>query len=341
MSPAIFPLGLILMSAVLMVYGWKNRYRLVRRRLTPLNSAAYDLIYASMSDAVVMLDSEQRIRLVNPAAERALGIDKHRLLGRLFPSVMPEIAELPLFTDTPVSFETGLAGPTVYLGKCQPVRSQELVKGWLIVLHDVTEQRRAQANLSASEQRAKALVDALPDMMVRFNRAGIIVDYKADPQHLFGLQPTLGAHASHTFIPAFGDRIEAAIAETLRRQHIMSFEIQYDMPGGGMRDYLARMVPSGTDEVVAIVQDVTERKQAERAAAAHQLDTERANIMTDFIRSSIEGFRPRLAQISMAVDALEQYPQDRGAHIAYIDHASDLLSSQISHLIDVITPPKS
>jgi len=150
LRPLPIPMGLFSLAV-----GWA----VVRHNFYAVLPLAYDLIYTSMSDAALVLDSRQRIVRANPAAERALGLSRSKMMNRKLSEVMPQASDPSLFSDSLVRFEAGGAAGAVYLGKCQPMS----VGGWLMVLHDVTAQRRAQANLSRSEQRAKALVDAFPD----------------------------------------------------------------------------------------------------------------------------------------------------------------------------------
>jgi PAS domain-containing protein len=166
-ASTIFPLklgddpGLYLRPVTMGILTAVIALTLARSKSFGLMSLAYDLIYASMSDAVLVLNAQKRVIRANPAAERALGIPRRLLLKRTFAQIMPQVDDPDLFSDKLTGFEAGGAGRLVFLGKCQPIEVDHRPRGWLVVLHDVTEQRRAEANLSASERRAKALVEAV------------------------------------------------------------------------------------------------------------------------------------------------------------------------------------
>ena len=65
------------------------------------------------------------------------------------------------------------------------------------------------------------------------------------------------------FLPAFADMVDEKIAQTLFTGQIQIFEYQLSFPSERIRDFEARMVPSGPDEVITIIRDITERKKAE------------------------------------------------------------------------------
>lgn len=140
-------------------------------------------------------------------------------------------------------------------------------KGFRIgaIIRDVTEQKKAQEKLRHSEMRAKAMLDAIPDMMFRLDRQGVFLDYKAENQELYTQnQPTLvGRRNRDVAPPGFADLIEAKISLTLESGAVQTFEYQLEIPGRGPQDYEARMVPNGAAEVVAVVRNITERKRAE------------------------------------------------------------------------------
>ncbi len=60
---------------------------------------------------------------------------------------------------------------------------------------DITEQQLAEEAVRESEQRTRLLVQAVPDMIFRLRRDGVILDYKADAQDLYApLGSLIGLH---------------------------------------------------------------------------------------------------------------------------------------------------
>jgi PAS domain S-box-containing protein len=131
---------------------------------------------------------------------------------------------------------------------------------------DITERKQAVEALRESENKANALLNALPDLMFRMNREGKILSYKAESADLYTPSDSLINRQLRDVAPEeFTDLIERYIRLTLESGEMQVFEYQLPIPGRGLLDYEARMVTSGINEVTAIVRDITERKKAEDA----------------------------------------------------------------------------
>jgi PAS domain S-box-containing protein len=130
---------------------------------------------------------------------------------------------------------------------------------------DITERKYAEDALRESEARAQAMFRAIPDLMFRMDRQGVFLDFKADIRDLYAQSNIIGKRNRDIAPPEFADLIDRQIRATLETGELQVFEYQLPIPERGVRDYEARMTVSGTDEVTAIVRDITERKQAEEA----------------------------------------------------------------------------
>lgn len=158
----------------------------------------------------------------------------------------------------------------------------------LTIGRDITERRRAEEALRVSESRARAMLQAIPDMMFRLNSQGIFLDYKTDTRDLDvqSEQPVIGKYHRDIFTPEFVDLIDRQLRTTLKTRRLQSFEYRLTTSDQGVRDYEARMVASGADEVTAIVRDITEQKWAEeellRAKKLEALSVLAGGIAHDF-----------------------------------------------------------
>lgn len=130
---------------------------------------------------------------------------------------------------------------------------------------DITDRKRADQKLLESEERSKAMLRAIPDLLFRVDRNGKFLDYKADVKDLYAQSVSLiGLRNRDVTPPEFADLIERKIEETLSSGQIQTFEYQMLIPGTGLQEFEARMAPSGPDEVISIVRNITEQKKAER-----------------------------------------------------------------------------
>jgi diguanylate cyclase (GGDEF)-like protein/PAS domain S-box-containing protein len=130
---------------------------------------------------------------------------------------------------------------------------------------DITDRRQAEEALQQSERQTRALLDAIPDLMFRLNREGTYLDFRAERHSDLLIPPETIIGTNIYDVPMLRKVIEqimTAIGQALETGQIQGIEYSLDMPGG-LQTYEARVVASGQDEVVAIVRNITQRKQVE------------------------------------------------------------------------------
>ena len=137
------------------------------------------------------------------------------------------------------------------------------IAGW-VIYSAAAEVRRARGQLQELAYRDHALLRSHPDVLVRADRLGRILDVHAPSRD--GL-PLPGEDLVGRRIQ---DLIPGLVADRMRRAVANAFEddapqkVEYSTPGPtGERFYEARVVRSGPDEVIVIRRDMTERRRAE------------------------------------------------------------------------------
>ncbi len=134
----------------------------------------------------------------------------------------------------------------------------------LSIQRDVSDRKEAEAALKDSETRNQALLNAIPDLMFRLSRQGTFLDFRARAQDLL-MKPEeiIGTNlAQSTMPPPVVSLIKKAISQALATGEVQSIEYSLPLPDR-LHYYEARLAESGLDEVVAMVRDITERKQVE------------------------------------------------------------------------------
>jgi len=129
------------------------------------------------------------------------------------------------------------------------------------------ERQRFEAAVSASEERNRALLQAIPDLIFRIDRQGNILDFHAEKESDLLLPPDRMIGSSLQQLPisaAEQQEILAALQRSLATGEPQSVGYALPMPGGDRR-FLARLARNGPDEAVVIVGDVTERVRTEEA----------------------------------------------------------------------------
>jgi diguanylate cyclase (GGDEF)-like protein len=133
---------------------------------------------------------------------------------------------------------------------------------------EIEERKRGMAALRRSEARQTALLSAIPDLVFRVNRAGLILDCTGPSSGSTMIADQwIGTDIrGHTILGQNTAELLALIEQALTNEKMQTQEFAIETPKG-MGSFEARIVGSGPDEVVAIVRDVTERKQAEERMA--------------------------------------------------------------------------
>ena len=131
------------------------------------------------------------------------------------------------------------------------------------VVYDITKRKLAEQALAQSEQRAAAVLQAIPDMVFRLTREGVFREYYApSPDTLYVPPATIVGGKVTDLMPKIAEASLAAITETLATKSTVAFEYTLTFPDGE-HFFEARHAPCGDDEVLAIVRDLTDQRRAE------------------------------------------------------------------------------
>jgi PAS domain S-box-containing protein len=127
--------------------------------------------------------------------------------------------------------------------------------------------------LRRSEARSSALLDAIPDLMFRIARDGTYLEVKGDRSSLARPeQELIGANVREVLPPEVAEPfLEALAAPASKGVQTVEYRLVID---GVERDFEARMVPSGDDEVVILVRDFTDRTRLEEELARRLREVE-------------------------------------------------------------------
>ncbi|MBW4520585.1 MAG: PAS domain S-box protein [Scytolyngbya sp. HA4215-MV1] len=116
----------------------------------------------------------------------------------------------------------------------------------------------------------QAILQAMPDRMFRVNRCGEYLDFKGiDDDAAIGVQAeAIVGKTIHYFLPApIADACLSLIDKALETRTLQTYEYQLASPWEGQydtaRDYEARLIACGKDEVLILVRDITAYKQSD------------------------------------------------------------------------------
>lgn len=255
-----------------------------RRQAEKALQASYSLLHSvidSTSDLIFAKDLEGRHVMVNSSFADFLKKPIKEIIGKkdidLFPADIA--AELQAADNRIIN--TGISNTSeeyipdngvirIFLSTKSPWRdAQGNIIGVIGIARDITEHKSAEEALQKSEARNRAMLNAIPDLIFRFDRKGTYLDYVAakDTKLVAPANEIIGKSVYELLPPSVAQQAMYYAEQALAQRSMQIFEYQLPIEGE-IHDYEARIVPSGEDEIIAIVREISDRKKAEAALQA-------------------------------------------------------------------------
>jgi len=244
----------------------------------------YRTMHETMLTGVLYLDNQERVTAANPAAERLIGIPYDKMEEKSFSSLL----YMPLQHDgSPFRIDelpsrkvllTGKAVSNVIIGmrnrrskryhwavvNTVPQFKADENKPYriLLTIDDITHIKETEEALLRSEQKNLAILNALPDMMLRLNSQDLILDVKNPQADIFNQSITVGDKLSDVAPVSFCELTRYFMKQALSELSIQKFDYQ-SVQNGEVKYFEIRMVNSGENEVLSIIRNVTDQKRFE------------------------------------------------------------------------------
>jgi PAS domain S-box-containing protein len=143
---------------------------------------------------------------------------------------------------------------------------------------DATERIRTEDEIWQTTGELRAIFQALPDVFLRLNTDGVILDYRGpQPSGFLGrAQDAVGKRLQNLFTPEVGREIDKALARVRTTNAMVA--IEYSLPSEGGETYFeARLIPLHWKEIIVIVRDIAERKRAEKRVEQYAEEVQEKN----------------------------------------------------------------
>lgn len=154
------------------------------------------------------------------------------------------------------------------------------------------QRKRYEETIRLSEARNRIIVDALPDLIIRVDINGHILDYSANPHHPLYIHRDLayGRQLNKTFPEEIVSQI---IGDENREAFVTSQKVdEFRLPYAG-GTYEARLYPIYSDEALIVIRDVTE-------------DVKLNEMKSDFINRASHELRTPLTAAMLMVDLIQE-----------------------------------
>jgi PAS domain S-box-containing protein len=263
--------------------------------------AKYRGLLEAAPDAMVVVNQDGEIVLLNVQAEKQFAYHRDELVGQKVKNIIPEGFAERLLADGLRSVEDALAqqiGTGIELtgrrkdGGEFPIEIMlsplESAEGILVTaaIRDITVRKAAEKHLAQMEGRYRGLLEAAPDAMVVVNRDGeiVLLNVQAEKQFGYRRDELVGQKVKNIIPEGFAERLIAdgtrTAAEAVAQQIGTGIELKGRRKHGSEFPIEIMLSPLESSEgilVTAAIRDITERKKAEQHLVKTILELKRSN----------------------------------------------------------------
>ncbi|MGA2239774.1 MAG: PAS domain S-box protein [Candidatus Bathyarchaeia archaeon] len=259
-------------------------------------------------DAILTVDLEGRITYASPAVERITGYSQSEMLGASFQKFLPE-SEIPNGMRILSEAVTGDAATSVEANILKkdgsiicfefagsPILKDGKLAGFQGIARDVTERKRMETALKESEERYRMMFRSMGDAVSVYEAVDqgndfVFRDFNEAAERIEKVksEDVIGRSVLEVF-PGVKDlglfEVFQRVWKTGKPEHLPA-GIYKDKRMVGWRENYVYKLPSG--ELVAVYQDITDRKRLEEELRQYSLHLERlVNERTKELRSARE-----------------------------------------------------
>jgi diguanylate cyclase (GGDEF)-like protein/PAS domain S-box-containing protein len=251
------------------------------------SEARYRGLLEAAPDAMVVVDQDGEIVLLNVQAEKQFGYRRDELVGQKVKNIIPEGFAERLIADGTRSAAEALAqeiGTGIELtgrrkdGSEFPIEIMlsplESAEGVLVTaaIRDISVRKAAEKHLAQMESRYRGLLEAAPDAMVVVNQDGeiVLLNVQAEKQFGYRRDELVGQKVKNIIPEGFAERLIAdgtrSAAEALAQEIGTGIELTGRRKDGSEFPIEIMLSPlKGAESVLvtAAIRNITTRKKAE------------------------------------------------------------------------------
>ncbi len=248
------------------------------------------------------LDAEGRIIKINDTELQWLGYEREEILGKYLGDLLP-LESLLIFQTNFSEFKrrgwvnnlelnlvckNGTIFP-VFVSATAITDNEGNYLSSRSTLFDARDRKRSEEALQESVAHQRALISAIPDLIMRVNQAGIYLEFIANPMFpLVGnISDMTGRHVSEVLSSDLAQKRIEYIQLALETDSIQSYEQRLSIDGNILEEEV-RIVPYSKEEVLVLVGNITDRKTAEMQLQQQIVQQRLIERIFHHIRSSLD-----------------------------------------------------
>ncbi len=270
-------------------YRQKNLFRNLWRSQEEFKTTLY-----SIGDAVITTDIEGKVKHINHVAEQLTGWKESQARGKSIEKVFNIINEYSRErVDNPVQKVIksgtiiGLANHTLLVSKDgreipiadsgSPIKDEDgNIIGVVLVFRDQTKERETEKALKESEESYRGLFNSVQEAIYIQDESGVFLDVNEGAVKMYGYEREYFIGKTPEFVSAPGLNDLPKVAQSVQKAfngEPQQFEFWGVRKNGEIFPKDVRLYPGiyfNRKVVIALAQDITERKKAEKALAERE-----------------------------------------------------------------------
>jgi PAS domain S-box-containing protein len=265
----------------------------------------YRTVLEKNADALVVVDGNNTVQFINPAAESLYGQSAEKLLGRSSRFPMAQIQDIEVEIIDP-------EGKRV-LAEMRVIETiWKEKKAWLASLRDITMRKQAREALRQKEEYFQLLIENSSDIITVIDVKGEILYDSPSVERILGYRhgDLVGQNIFHFVHPDDTAHLMGIVkkgSEELGKTIVVEFRFRHRDGSWRMLESLGRGHLNHSGTVIGIInaRDITMRKQAEEVLKKANEELKKLDQMkSDFVSKVSHELRTPLTSIKNAVHLL-------------------------------------
>ena len=306
LDPTPFAFTISLLALVWGIFGFQ---------LMDLSPVARDRVVEEMHEGMVVLDAQDRITDMNPAAERLLEILAAQAIGRPIAEVLrawPQVLDHFGGTLETVDEIVIGSGETLrwYEVRISPLKDRrQRVAGRVVTVRNITERKQTEERLLQERNLLRTVIDNVPDQIFVRDLANRFLMSNLSDAHTMGVEDPedlVGKTDYDFYSPEQAAHFQADnLAVIQSGQPLVNREEQAGEMNGHPRWVLTTKVPLRDRQgdiigLVGIARDVTERKKADEQIRqlSRAVEASPTSIVITDTRGTIQYVNPKFTEVT-------------------------------------------